>query len=339
MKKRLKVLLLFDVGYNAKRGYMYDEEFKEKIWSTEFEIYKALRDDLKHDVSLLGVHNDINILFEEIKDNRPDVVFNVAEVFNNRSHLDKNVVSVLEMIGIPYTGATPTSLMICNNKALTKKILSYHHIRVPGFYTYYREHRIFLPKRLKPPLIIKPLRDEASRGISQSSVVDNEQALIERVKYIHEGMKMDAIAEEYIDGREFYVSVIGNKRIRVLPLRELKFGEFLQDEPRIATYKAKWDLEYRAKYGIKNMFAGRLQDGLDKKIEETSKRAYRVLNMKCYARFDIRVSKDSKVYILEANANPSLEKIDEVVQSADKGGISFPKLVQKIIDLAFIRGQ
>jgi len=321
--KKLKVLLIFDSPYAKPRGYDFKEEFKDFDWDTERYVYESLLEN-GHDVRILGLYNDIRLLLDDIQDYKPDIVFNLVEVFNQKSYLDKNVAAVLEMAGVPYTGASPMSLLICGDKALSKKILSFHRIKVPGFYTFYRNHHIWLPKKLKVPLIVKPLYEEASRGISQASVVDNEEALIERVKFIHESMKTDAIAEEYIDGREFYVGVLGIKRITVLPLREMKFGEVSGDEPRIATYKAKWDFDYREKWGIKNMFAGRLSNGLQKKIEDICKRAYRALNMLGYARFDIRVSQDSKIYILEANANPSLDKDDELGQAAERAEISYP---------------
>ncbi|MCQ9204839.1 MAG: ATP-grasp domain-containing protein [Omnitrophica bacterium] len=334
--RKLKVLLLFDSPYFKPRDYDFKKEFQDLDWVTEDDVYKALCDN-GHQVKLLGLHNDISILLEEVKENKPDVIFNLADVFNQKSHLDKNVAGVLEMLDIPYTGASPATLFICSNKALCKKILRFHRIKVPRFYTFYRNFRIWLPKRLRLPLIVKPLREEASRGISQASVVDSEDALVERVKFIQESMKMDVIAEEYIDGREFYVSVLGNKRIKVLPLREMKFGEFSEDEPRIATYKAKWNYDYRQKWGIKNVFAGRIQDGLAEQIEEVCKRAYRELNMECYARFDIRVTPDSRIYIIEANANPCLAMYDELGQSAEKAGVSYSKLIQKILLLAFKR--
>jgi len=334
--KKLKVLLIFDSPYAKPRGYDFKEEFKDFDWDTERYVYESLLEN-GHDVRILGLYNDIRLLLDDIQDYKPDIVFNLVEVFNQKSYLDKNVAAVLEMAGVPYTGASPMSLLICGDKALSKKILSFHRIKVPGFYTFYRNHHIWLPKKLKVPLIVKPLYEEASRGISQASVVDNEEALIERVKFIHESMKTDAIAEEYIDGREFYVGVLGIKRITVLPLREMKFGEVSGDEPRIATYKAKWDFDYREKWGIKNMFAGRLSNGLQKKIEDICKRAYRALNMLGYARFDIRVSQDSKIYILEANANPSLDKDDELGQAAERAEISYPRLIQKIINLGFKR--
>ena len=337
MKKRLKVLLVFDTPVPKPRNYTYIDEFQDIDWNTESHVYNALI-DIGHEVRMLGICKDINILLEEIKENKPDLIFNLNEVFNNKSSFDKNFVGFLEMLDIPFTGASSKTLFLCNDKAIHKKILRFHRIRVPRFHTFYRDHRVWLPKKLKLPLVVKPLTDEGSRGISLASIVDNTQALIERVRFIHQKMNMAAIAEEYIDGRELYVSVIGNKRITVLPHREMKFGTVADgDEPRIATYKAKWDKEYRSKWGIKNVFAGKLANGVEEKIDETCKRAYRALNIRCYARFDIRVTSTGRVYILEANANPCLAKDDEIAQSAEKFGISFNKLIEKIIALAFKR--
>ena len=336
--RKLKVLLLFDSPYFTPRGYNFTKEFKDLDWGAESDIYNALIAG-GHQVSLLGLFNDINLLLEEVRENKPDIIFNAAEVFDQKSYLDKNVAGVLEMLGIPYTGASATSLLICGNKALSKKILSFHKIKTPHFYTFYKNRKIWLPKRISLPLIVKPLHEEASRGISQASVVDSEEAMVERVKFIHESIKDDAIVEEYIDGREFYVGVLGNKRVKVFPLREMKFGDVGEDEPRIATYKAKWDYEYREKWGIKNEFAGRLPNGLAEKVEEVCKRAYKVLNMHCYARFDIRITSDSKIYIIEANANPCLDEYDELGQSAAKAGIPYNKLIQKIISLGLERAR
>ncbi|MBL7130883.1 MAG: ATP-grasp domain-containing protein [Candidatus Omnitrophica bacterium] len=338
MHKKIKVLLLFDSPYHKPRGYDFQEEFKDITWDTERDVYRALK-ECGYEVSLLGLCNDIGILFEEIKEFKPDVIFNLAEVFNQKAYLDKNVASLLEMLDIPYTGASPASLFICNNKALSKKILSFHKIKIPHFHTFYKKRRVWFPKRLKLPFIVKPLCEEASRGISQASIVDNESSFIERINFIHQQMNMDAIVEEYIDGRELYVSILGNRRTEVLPLREMKFGQFPEDEPRIATYKAKWDDNYREKWGIKSVFAAKLPNGADKKIKDICKRAYRALNMQSYARFDIRVVADGNVYIVEANANPCLAKCDEVAQAAEKIAISYNQLIRRIITLAFKRKQ
>jgi len=336
MKKRLNILLVFDTPNPQPRGYTYIDEFQDIDWNTEHAVYNTLLES-GHKVRLLGICKDISILLEEINADKPDVIFNLAEVFNQKVHLDKNFVGLLEMLEVPFTGSSSATLMICNDKALHKKILRFHRIHVPRFHAFYRGHKVWLPKRLKLPLVIKPLCDEGSRGIAQGSVADNGELFSERIKFIHERLNMDAIAEEYIEGRELYVSILGNKRIRVLPFREIKFGQFLEDEPRIATYKAKWDNEYRKKWGIKNVYAGKLAEGMDKKIEETCKRAYHALNLQCYARFDIRVTQSGRVYILEANANPNLARDDELAQSAEKAGLSYNQLLRKIINFAFQR--
>ena len=332
----MKVLLLFDSPYSRPRGYDFQEEFKNADWDTEQDVCRALRES-NYEVSILGLYNDIGILLEEIAEFKPDVVFNLVEVFKQKTYLDKNVAALLEMLGIPYTGASPASLFICNNKALSKKILSFHKIRIPHFHTFYKKRPVSFSRRLKLPMIIKPLQEEASRGISQASIVDNQSAFFERINFIHQRMNTDAIAEEYIDGRELYVSILGGKRVKVLPAREMKFGQLPEDEPRIATYKAKWDDKYREKWGIKSVFAGKLAEGLDKKVIDVCKRAYRALNMQCYARFDIRITLDGNVYIIEPNANPCLARCDEVAQAAEKVGINYNQLINKLVNLALQR--
>lgn len=333
MRKKMKVLLLFSSPYNKPRGYDYKEEFADPDnMYTENDVFRALKAN-GYEVSLLGLHNTVSPLFEEIKENRPDVIFNLVEVFDGKTHLEKNMAALLEMLEIPYTGATSDNIFICNNKGLNKKILSFHKIKIPRFYTFYRNHRVWLPKKLKLPTIVKPLCEEASRGISQASIVDNEEAFLERVKFIHQNMNMDAIVEEYIEGRELYVTVIGHKKLTVLPPREMKFGE-LPEDARIATYKAKWDDKYRQKWGIKSVYAGKLADGVEEEVADVCKRAYRALNISSYLRFDIRVTSSGKVYIIEPNANPCIAKIDEVAQSAMKVGVSYEQLIKKIVMLA-----
>ncbi|MGH8528628.1 MAG: D-alanine--D-alanine ligase family protein, partial [Nevskiales bacterium] len=242
-----------------------------------------------------------------------------------------------ELLGVPCTGASSGALFLCNDKALCKKILRFHRVRVPRFHTYYRRHRVFIPKTLKLPCIIKPLTEEASRGISLASIVDDEKSFIERVNMIHERMGLDAIAEEYIEGRELYVSIIGDQRLRILPPRELSFGQLPEDEPRIATYKAKWDDAYRKRWGIKDDFAGKLDDELAERINDVCKRAYRALNIRSYARFDLRVKASGSVYVIEPNANPCIAREDELAQSAEKVGISYPKLIRMMVNQALAR--
>ena len=332
--KRLKVLLVFDTPSAMPREHDYTEEFKDaENWAAENDVYCALLEN-GYEVRRLGLYADVRPLLDEVEAFKPDVIFNQLETFHEITQWDKNIVALIEMLNVPYTGASSAALFLCNDKGLCKKILRYHRVRTPRFHLFYRGAPVWLPKTLRLPCIIKPLTEEASRGISQASIVDDEKSFTERVGMIHERMNLDVIAEEYVEGRELYVSVIGDQRLRVLPPREMTFGQMAEDEPRIATYKAKWDDGYRKRWGIGNVFADNLGDGLDERINEVCKRAYRALNIRSYARFDLRVTAAGQVYVIEPNVNPNIAKDDEVAQSAIKIGIGYPALIRMLVNQA-----
>ena len=334
--KKLRVLVIFDSAGTPPVDQDFTEQFKTEDWLTESACCDALK-SLGHEVMALGVYDDIRIVLDAVKDFQPDVAFNLTELFHGKAEFDKNIPALFELLQVPYTGCCPVGLTICNNKALTKKILSYHHIRIPHFHIFHKGKRVWHPKRLNFPLIVKPTKEEASTGIAQASFVENEKDLKDRVKFIHEKFDMPALAEEYIDGRELYASVLGSKRLEMFPFREMKFAEVPEEGPKLATYKAKWDKKYRKKWGIKNEFAGRLPDGAQKRIFNMCKLAYRALLMTGYGRFDLRLRSDGEIFIIEANANPSLAPDDEFAGSADKAGIKYDQLVQRIVNLALQR--
>lgn len=332
-----RVLMVFDLPYSVAPGYDFASEFADPDGSyTENDVYQALLES-GYEVHRLSLHDDVRPLLDAVRDIKPDVIFNLCETYNHATHFDKNIVATIELLGIPCTGASSTALFLCNDKGLCKKILRFHRLRVPRFHTFYRGHKVWLPKALKLPCIIKPLTEEASRGISQASIVDDEASFLARIAMIHERMNLDAIAEEYIDGRELYVSIVGDRAMRVLPARELTFGQMAEDEPRIATYKAKWDDKYRKRWGIKNHFANALEPEVQERIDDTCRRAYRALNIRSYARFDLRVTAAGNVYVIEPNANPCIAKDDELAQSALKAGITYPALIRKVVNQALRR--
>ncbi len=338
MNKKLEVLVIFDTAGTPPKDQDFSKELKseDEDWYTEIDVIDALK-QLGHNVRMLGVYDDVNLIVEEIKGKRPDIVFNLTEVFLGKVHFDKNVVALLEMMEIPHTGCGPEGLTVCGDKAMSKKVLTYHRIKVPRFHVFRKGKRLWHPKRIRLPAIIKPLREHASTGIAQASHVETEQDFCNRVKFIHESLNMDAIAEEYIDGRELYASVLGNNRLKVFPLREVKFTEVPDDEPKIATYKAKWDEKYREKWGIKNVLAGRLPNGVEKKITNICKRAYKALRIQGYGRFDLRLTPQNEVFILEANPNPILRKDEDFAQSAEKEGLPYKILINNILQLALRR--
>ena len=335
-RKRHKVLVLFDTAGTPPADQDFTKELKTDDWAAEAHVIAALQ-QLGHEVRTIGVWDEPGMIIDEIKANPPDVVFNLTEHFNEVSAYDRNVAGLLEMMGVPYTGSSPTGLTLCKNKGMAKELLAYHKIRVPNFALFSPKATIKKPPRLKFPLFIKPAEEEASYGISQDSFVETEEALEERIRFIHERMNQTALAEEYIEGREIYVSLIGNERLQVLPLREVIFTEVPADQPKFSTFKAKWDDAYRKRWGIQNVFAEPFSDGTVQRIGKICKAVYRALRIHGYGRIDLRVTPEDEVVILEANPNPNLDRDDEFAQSAIKAGLTYERMIQRIVRLALSR--
>jgi D-alanine-D-alanine ligase len=332
VKKKLKVLVLFDGIRPTKIDEDLSKEMKTEDWKTEANVMAALG-TLDYTAEHLAIFDDLDLLRQKLENFAPDVLFNLVEQFKNNPGFDQNIVSLLEMQGVPFTGCGATGLVLCKHKGISKKILDYHHIHVPNFVIIPRGQRIVRLKRPKFPILVKPLKEEASYGISQASFVETDEQFRERVAFIHEKHDSDVIAEEYIAGRELYVSLMGNLRLTVFPIREFVFGEVPPNEPRIATYKAKWDDEYRKRWGLTNQFAEGLDPALIAHIEQTCKRIYRLLTIEGYARIDLRLTAANEVYFIEANPNPHLAADEDFALSADKAGLPYPQLIDRIIRL------
>ena len=332
MKKKLKILALFDAITPTTLDQDLSAELKTDDWKTEANVLEALR-ELGHTVEHLAIFDDLDLLRQKLDAFQPDIIFNLADQFKNNRAFDQNIVSFLEMQGVPFTGCGSTGLTLCKHKGISKKILSYHRIHVPEFSVIARGKRIARPKRLKFPILVKPLKEEASLGISQASFVETDDQFKERVQFIHDKYQTDAIAEEYIEGRELYVSILGNHRLDALPIRELIFKEVPPDEPKIATYKAKWDEEYRKRWGLQNQFAEGLDPAVATNIAQVCKRIYHLLTIDGYARVDLRMTSANEVYFIEANPNPILAADEDFAQSALKAGLSYPQLLDRIVRL------
>jgi len=332
VKKKLKVLALFDAIAPTTIDQDLTTELKTDDWKTEAHVLTALG-ELGHDSGHLAIFDDIDLLRQKVQIFKPDVIFNLADQFKNNRSFDQNIVSVLAMQGVPFTGCGSTGLTLCKHKGISKKILGYHRIHVPGFVVLPRGRRVGRPQRLKFPILVKPLKEESSLGISQASFVENNEQFRERVQFIHEKYDNDVIAEEYIEGRELYVSILGNHRLDVFPIRELVFREVPPDEPKIATYKAKWDEEYRKRWGLQNQFAEGLDPAVVRRIEQTCRRIYRLLTIDGYARLDLRLTPRNEVYFIEANPNPMLAGDEDFAQSALKGGLTYAQLIARILKL------
>ena len=334
--KRFRVLVLMHPDLIPPDSLEGHSEQEINDWKTEYDVVSTLR-AAGHEVRPLGVEDELKPIRDEIESWKPDVVFNLLEQFHGEAVYDQNVASYLELLRVPYTGCNPRGLVLARGKDLSKKLLIYHRIPLPAFAVFPPRRKVRRPPRLGLPLIVKSLNEDASYGISQASVVDSDEKLAERVTFIHERIGTAAIAEQYIEGREIYVGVLGNERLRVLPIWELEFGSLPQGARAIATEKAKHNLEYQQRHDIVVGPAKDLSPQLVASIERAAKRIYRTLELDGYARIDFRLSTDGIPYYIEANPNPEIAKVEEFASAALHAGIEYPDLIQRIVALGISR--
>ncbi|MGE5357712.1 MAG: D-alanine--D-alanine ligase family protein [Bacteroidales bacterium] len=300
-------------------------------WKMEFDVTATLG-EMGHEVQVVGVHDDLSVIRPAVESFKPGILFNLLEAFADVTTFDQNVVSYLELLRLPYTGCNPRGLTLARDKSLSKKLLAYHRIPVPEFTVVRRGRKTLLPKRMRYPLIVKSLVYEASTGISQASVVENEAQLARRVQFVHESLGTAAIVEQFIDGRELYIGVIGNERLQVFPVWEMFFTAMPDDQRRIATERVKWSTKYQQRHGIQTDQAT-LPDDLAVRLQHMAKRVYRALDLSGYARIDIRLDTDSRPFVIEANPNPQLAYGEDFAESAERAGVSYEQLLERIIAL------
>lgn len=300
-------------------------------WKMEFDVVSHL-EEMGHQVRKVGVKDDLGVIRHAILDFVPDIVFNLMENFGEIGVFDQHVVSYLELMKTAYTGCNPRGLMLSRDKALARTLLAYHRVPVPEFAVVRMGQTPRVRKSQSFPIIVKSLTQEASIGISQASVVEDADALRERVRFVHESIGTDAITEQYIDGRELYVGVIGNHRLRVLPVWEMNFSQMPDRVYRIASERVKWNDAYREKHGIMTGPA-ELPAELAARIQRLCKRVYRTLDLSGYARIDLRLDAEGRVYVLEANPNPQLAYGEDFAEAAEHDGIQYEDLLQRILSL------
>jgi len=299
------------------------------VWKMEFDVVQTLL-EMGHEVLKLGVGSELGPIRQAIHSFKPHIAFNLVEAFDDVASWDQNVVAYLELLKLHYTGCNARGLLLGRDKAVCKKILSYHRIPVADFVVFPRSRKVKRPRRLSFPLIVKSLTLDASIGISQASVVEDDDKLQERVVFIHEKIGTDALVEQYIEGRELYVGVIGNHRLQVLPVWELSFANMPEESRKIATERLKWSLIYQKKHGIKTG-AAELSEAEAKAIQNVCKRVYRNLLLSGYARIDLRLTEAGRVYVMEANPNPQLAYGEDFAESAERAGISYEQLLQRLL--------
>ncbi len=328
--KKLRVLAIMRETLPASIDDLSDRELMPI--KTEYDIICAL-EQLGHEVRTLTVQDDLGVLREAILQWRPRIVFNILEEFAGLGTYVPYVLGYLELMNVHYTGCNPLGLILSDDKALMRKILRHHRIAMPEFVSVPRGKAVRRPRRLSFPLIVKSTTEHGSVGISQASIVTDDEKLAERVQFVHERLESDALVEQYIEGRELYMGILGNRRLETFPIWELRFENLPEGAPRIATEKVKWDPEYQERIGLRAAAARDLQEETRRRIERICKRVYRILHLSAYARMDLRLTPEGKVYLLEPNPNPDLAIDEEFSQSAKAAGMPYNDLIQRILNL------
>jgi D-alanine-D-alanine ligase len=364
MARKLRIAILYNepiVGteegrkYISENGQLHDgpprvgserrgkENGKAAVDLSEIGVVEEM-DDIKDALSTLGyktttfnVDSDVFRLIDYLRNEKPDLIFNLVECVENESIQEMNVAGVYELLKIPYTGANPLTLGIALNKPRVKEILLYHGILTPKFQVFRAQNKIIPNPDLAYPLIVKPSREDASVGIDNKSVVSNINDLKKRIRYIFHEFDQAALVEEYIEGRELNVAIIGNKRPVVLPISEIDFSGLTADMHKIVSYAAKWMHGTVEFVGTNGVCPADLPPSLEAKVKEMAIRCYRLIGCRDYARVDFRLTADGVPYVLEVNPNPDISDDAGFARSAKAHGLSFPQIVGKIVEAALER--
>lgn len=348
-KRKTKVAIVFNEAQPDFYVKSVEHEIKELDFIPYFEVeeltpieeYELMADKLSKtglEAYPLNIFDDINILIKDINKNKPDVIFNFMELYKENSRLEMNIVGMLELLGVPYTGAPPMALANCQSKVLAKRILNSHYISTARFILIKKQAKRYNHK-LNYPLIIKPAYEDASVGIENSSIVQDAKNLHERVDYILTVFQQPALVEEFIDGRELNVAVLGDKEPVALPISEIDFSEMPDHLYNIVSYQAKWDPNHESYHKTIPSCPAKLPKRIEKKAKEIAVDAFKIMGCRDYARIDMRLSRDNKLYVLEVNPNPDLTESAGFMRSAEAAGYNYVKTLKKIIGFARKRGK
>jgi D-alanine-D-alanine ligase len=331
-KRRTRILMLVHADLVPPDDLdSLDEKLRHEMQS-ELDVGAALT-SLGYEVQYLGLDEEFWPLRKRVETFRPHLVFNLLEEFRGKATYDFNVVAYLELLRVPYTGCNARGLILGRDKALSKKIVTYHDVSAPSFEVFRRGRKVRLSRPFDGPMIVKSLIEDSSMGMSEASLVHSEEKLVERIAFMHDSIHTHAIAEQYVEGREIYVTVLGHNRIKTLPPWELVLDRLRPGAPRIATHRVKWDKSFQSKYNVVIEEAVELSSGQLKKLDQVSRRVYKALNMSGYARIDYRLREDGRLFFLEANPNPDISRESEASGAAESEGLSYEELINRIVHL------
>jgi D-alanine-D-alanine ligase len=268
----------------------------------------------------------------------PRFVFNLCEEINGKPELEMCVAGMLELMSIPYTGSNPFALGLALNKFHVKQVLRTAGIPTARGYVRYPGQRLTIPRGMRFPMCVKPSRQDASLGINSNSVCCTEERLEEQILYIHEVYRQEALIEEYLDGREFNVSVVGDRNPEVLAISEISFAGLPDDEPRIVSYRAKWDEESPMYSNTVPICPADITRRLENRIKDIAIRSYQCVGCRDYARVDLRTDSRGSLYVLEVNPNPDISPKAGFARAARAAGFSYSDIILRIGEMALERG-
>ena len=299
------------------------------------QVVEALGESGRHELDVLEVADDLGALLVELEERRPELVLNLCEMFGENVQGDAAVASVLELLRIPFTGSGASELYLRQDKGVAKKVLAFEGILYPNFAIFSPDADLETGGNLRMPLFVKPLRGDASIGIKGAdALIRDSSALMERVLQVHKECKDAALAEEYIEGRELYVGVLGNREAQALPPVELDMSGLPDHMPAVADQDVKFDEALGKRYGIEARVASDLPDEMRARLQKVAVQAYRALRVRDYGRVDLRLTEAGEIYVLEVNANPYLERDSEFAMAAGAAGYEYPALLERIVELA-----
>lgn len=298
---------------------------------SETQIIKKILVGFGMNVRIMGIQGITARIIRQIEEIKPNVVFNLCESLYRKSQAEMYIAGLLELLRVPYTGNPPFAIGLALNKLKCKQVLKAVGILVPP--------SVMVPvggtpniDDLTPPYIVKPIREDGSAGITKDSVSENGSEVEKRVRIIHEKYNQPALVEEFIEGREFTVAVVGNPP-RVFGVGEIDFSKTPEGEPRIISYRAKWD----AAIPVYAIFPANLTNELKARVERIAIKAFNAIGCRDYARMDIRVSENRRVYVLEINTNPDISPDAEFEDAAKAAGAVYADFIREVVENALKR--
>jgi D-alanine-D-alanine ligase len=338
--QKLKIIIIYDAAEDQAKA---DAQAEGKTLQLVYEQVQQALIERGHMVELLPATTDIREMIKRLHKLDSDIVFNLCESLAGNNQHEQNIAALLELLNVNFTGSGSIGLALTQDKELSKKLLAFHSIRYPK-YSVIDQGMVEWSDDLSFPVLLKPVDQDASFGIDDKAIVHNIKELMERISFIHTEFNSAALIEEYIEGREIYVGVLGNKRPEALPIIEWDFSRIPDGKPRIASTEAKWDENSEAYKDTEEVFPRDIPEPIYNEIQEAAVTAFKLLKLRDYARIDMRLKKTEKegreswdFYIIEVNGNPHLDRESELPLAAEEHGLDYVALIERIVELALER--